>query len=278
MKISEYTNTNLISSDAVVLTDDPTYGTRTVKGSDLPYAVMNLAGATSRRTIFRGKYLGSTMVMDQKSAIQNGSFTDLWLGDYWTIGGVNWRIADFDYWYNCGDTAFNQHHLVIIPETNLGTASMNDTSSTSGGYTGSKMYTTNMQSAKSKITTAFGENVLTHREYLINQTTSGYPSAGGWNDSDIELMNEPAVFGSYIYTPANDGATLVKRYTNTQRQLALFAVAPMFINQTSTGQRISYWLRDVVSSERFARVTDYGPVTDTAASLAYGIRPFFAVG
>lgn len=277
MKISEYPRISSFTADNIMLVDG-NGGTKTILISDAILAALDLTNVVNRRRIFRGKNLGSTMTAEQKAAIQDGSFKDLWLGDYWVISGVKWRIADFDYWYNKGDTAFTKHHVVIVPDTNLYTGKMNDTSVTTGGYVGSKMYTTYLATAKSTISSVFGSNLLTHREYLINAVTSGYPSAGAWTDSSVELMNEPMVFGSYVNTPSGDGSIVPKRYTNSAVQLALFAVAPSFINSTPEGQRISYWLRDVVSASRFVRVTDFGPGTETAPSLDYGVRPVFAVG
>lgn len=277
MKISEYPRISSFTADNIMLVDG-NGGTKTILISDAILAALDLTSVVNHRRIFRGKNLGSTMTAEQKAAIQDGSFKDLWLGDYWEISGVKWRIADFDYWYNKGDTAFTKHHVVIVPDTNLYTGKMNDTSTTTGGYVGSKMYTTYLATAKSTISSVFGSNLLTHREYLINAVTSGYPSAGAWTDSSVELMNEPMVFGSYVITPSGDGSVIPKRYTNSAVQLALFAVAPSFINSTPEGQRISYWLRDVVSASRFVRVTDYGPGTETAPSLDYGVRPAFAVG
>lgn len=277
MKISEYPRISSFTADNIMLVDG-NGGTKTILISDAILAALDLTNVVNRRRIFRGKNLGSTMTAEQKAAIQDGSFKDLWLGDYWEISGVKWRIADFDYWYNKGDTAFTKHHVVIVPDTNLYTGKMNDTSTTTGGYVGSKMYTTYLATAKSTISSVFGSNLLTHREYLINAVTSGYPSAGAWTDSSVELMNEPMVFGSYVITPSGDGSVIPKRYTNSAVQLALFAVAPSFINSTPEGQRISYWLRDVVSASRFVRVTDYGPGTETAPSLDYGVRPVFAIG
>lgn len=277
MKISEYPRIGSFTADNIMLVDG-NGGTKTILISDAILAALDLTSVVNHRRIFRGKNLGSTLTAEQKTAIQNGTFKDLWLGDYWEISGVKWRIADFDYWYNKGDTAFTKHHVVIVPDTNLYTGKMNDTSTTTGGYVGSKMYTTYLATAKSTISSVFGSNLLTHREYLIDTVTSGYPSAGAWTDSSVELMNEPMVFGSYVITPSGDGSVIPKRYTNSAVQLALFAVAPSFINSTPEGQRISYWLRDVVSASRFVRVTDYGPGTETAPSLDYGVRPAFAVG
>ena len=87
------------------------------------------------------KNLGTSVTQGQWTAIQNGTFDDLYIGDYWVIGGVTWRIAAFDYYLNCGDTSFAKHHAVIVPDTSLYSHNMNDTNDTTGGYVGSKMYT-----------------------------------------------------------------------------------------------------------------------------------------
>lgn len=272
-KFMDYPTIEAFDEDAYLLTDSPAGGTKKILASNAALSALSLNAAYVRRNIFRGKNLGGSLTSTQKSAIQLGTFENLWLGDYWEIGGVKYRIADFDYWFNCGDNKFTTHHLVIVPDTSLGTAKMNDTSVTTGGYISSQMYTTNMESAKTTITNAFSSAVLTHREFLINAVTSGYPSAGAWTNSSVELMNEPMVYGSYIYTPGNDGTIDVKRYTCSHTQLALFRAAPSFI-LTEGG----YWLRDVVSGLHFARVDSYGGATSSGAANTYGIRPAFPIG
>lgn len=277
MKISEYPSVSKLVSDDIVLIDG-TDGTRTIPAANMPYALMHLCGPQMHRMVYRGKQIGTALTSEQRTAIQAGTFDDLWLGDYWFISGVNYRIADFNYWYGKGDQSLTTPHVVVVPDTNLGTGKMNSTSTTTGGYTGSEMYTTGLEPVKTTITNAFGENVLTRREYLITEVTNGVPSAGSWTDSKVNLMSEQMVFGSNVFTPASSGTVTPKLYSNSPVQLALFQLCPQFINAAIPTQRVSYWLRDIVSAERFARVTDYGPVLDTAASLEYGIRPAFAVG
>lgn len=272
MKISEYPSSTSIASTDVVLIDG-SEGTRKIAGSDLAFSLFDLCGPEVHRMIFRGKNLGTSFTSTQKTNVQNGTFKDLWLGDYWVINGVNWRIVDFDYWYKKGNPAFSSHHLVIMPDSGIGSAKMNDTSITTGGYVGSLMYTTNINTAKTAVTAAFNTAVLTHKEYLINTVTTGYPSAGSYVDSTVDLPNEPMIFGSYIYTPANTGTTDVKRYTISNTQLALFNFCPSFIPSGN-----GYWLRDVASSTHFARVDSYGGATSTGAANAYDIRPVFAIG
>lgn len=272
MRITEYPSATKLAASDVLLVDG-TEGTRKILGSDLVFAASALIGPQLHRMIFRGRNLGTVFTTEQKTAIQNGTFDGLWLGDYWEINNVKWRIIDFDYWYNRGNPKFTTHHLVIMPDTGIGNAKMNDTSITTGGYVGSLMYTTNMNTAKTAVTTAFGSSVLTHKEYLINAVTSGYPSAGAFVDSSVELPNEIMIFGSYIYTPSGDGTIDVKRYTISNSQFALFRVCPEFILSGN-----GYWLRDVASATHFARVDGSGGSTSTGAANAYDIRPVFPIG
>ena len=58
-------------------------------------------------SIYRGKYLGDHVTDEQWEAIQNGTFEGMYIGDYWVINGVNWRIAAFDYWLRTGDKNWN---------------------------------------------------------------------------------------------------------------------------------------------------------------------------
>lgn len=272
MKISEYPQITKFTSDNILLVDG-NGGTKKILVADAILAALSLNSIHNKRMIFRGKNLGSSLTAEQKTAIQTGTFEGLWLGDYWEINGVKYRIADFDYWHGRGDTPFNTHHIVVVPDEVLYQAKMNDTSITTNGYTGSAMYGTNLATAKTTIKEAFGDAVLTHREYLINAVTSGYPSAGAWTDSSVELMNEIMVYGSYIYTPAGNGTVDVKRYTNSNLQLALFSVCPELM--LSGG---GYWLRDIASATHFARVDQFGGATSTGAANAYGVRPVFAIG
>lgn len=283
MKLTEYENIESLNPEDILITDG-VRGTKKVTMSNFLKGMIELGTPEQRRKIFGGRNLGGAVTAEQLAAIKNGSFKGLLLGDYWTIGNVRWRIVDFDYWYNCGDQNFTKHHLVIVPDSCLYSAQMHQTESggyesgseantTEGGYTGSDMYNTGLTLAKTKIAEAFGDAVLTHREYLTNAVSSGFPSGGAWFDSSVELMNEPMVYGSYIYTPGGNGSIVINRYTISKQQLALFALCPRFVNILAT-----YWLRDVVSSAGFAVVDVHGGAYYHAASNSLGVRPVFPIG
>lgn len=274
VKLSELPQVNTLSSNDKILIGTPD-GNKAIGAADSLYAVLDaFVSPEQRRMIFRGKNLGGALTADQKARIQDGTFKGLFLGDYWVIGGRTWRIVDFNYWYNCGDTAFTKNHLVIMPDEALYNAQMNATNVTTGGYVGSDMYKTNIANAKTIVNSAFGSAVLTHRELLVNAVTNGYPSAGAWMDSSVELPNEIMMYGSYIHTPAGNGSMIPYRYTINKSQLALFQVCPRFIVNRSYNQ----WLRDVVSAAHVARVDDGGKPTYGGASASYGVRPVFPIG
>lgn len=274
VNLSELTQINeLVSGNKLLV--GTTDGNKAIAAEDALFAMLDgFAPVELRRVLFRGKNLGTALTAVQKAAIKDGSFKGMFLGDYWSIGGRIWRIVDMDYWYNCGDTAFTSHHLVIMPDEALYNAQMNTTNVTTGGYVGSAMYKSNLANAKTIVNAAFQGSVLTHREYLCNAVANGRPSGGAWFDSSIELPNEPMMYGHPHFSPTSDGSTVPSIYTISKTQLALFMVCPRFIVNRSYNQ----WLRDVVSSAAFADVYGNGNAVSNGASNSLGVRPVFPVG
>lgn len=228
-------------------------------------------GAAAHNCIYRGKNLGTSVTAEQYAAISSGKFTDLYIGDYWVIKGVTYRIAAFDYYYNCGDTNFTKHHAVIVPDTSLYKAQMNTSNVTTGGYTGSAMYKSNLAQAKTTIKAAFGSaHVLTKRELLTNAVNGNTPSGWAWFDSDVELMNEVQAYGSVAWG-AHDGNGYNVASGDGQFPLFMF-------DRTKLHNREDYWLRDVASATLFSLVTDDGDASAGAASRSFGVRPAFCIG
>lgn len=228
-------------------------------------------GAAAHNCIYRGKNLGTSVTAEQYAAISSGKFTDLYIGDYWVINGVTYRIAAFDYYYNCGDTNFTKHHVVIVPDTSLYKAQMNTSNVTTGGYTGSAMYKSNLAQAKTTIKAAFGSaHVLTKRELLTNAVNGNTPSGWAWFDSDVELMNEVQAYGSVAWG-AHDGNGYNVASGDGQFPLFMF-------DRTKLHNREDYWLRDVSSATVFSFVYYGGRANSVGASFSFGVRPAFCIG
>lgn len=258
------------------------FRTKTVEGTEAKIAPLLFNNAGAHNAIYRGKSLGSTVTTAQYAAIKAGTFDDLYIGDYWTIDGVNYRIAAFDYYLNSGDTKCTTHHVVIVPDTCLYNAQMHNTSSgswesgavntTAGGYVGSDMYKSNLEQAKTTIKSAFSGHVLKHRIYLTNAVANGRASGGAWCDSEVDLMCEQMVYGSGIFSPVSDGSNVPANHRVEKSQLPLFQHEPSRICNRAT-----WWLRDVITASRFALVDYDGYAHYTTASDSLGVRPAFCI-
>ena len=255
---------------------------KAVEGTEAKIAPLLFNNAGAHNAIYRGKSLGSTVTTAQYAAIKAGTFDDLYIGDYWTIGGVNYRIAAFDYYLNSGDTSCTTHHVVIVPDTCLYNAQMHNTSSggyeggaantTAGGYVGSDMYKSNLEQAKTTIKSAFSGHVLKHRIYLTNAVANGRASGGAWCDSEVDLMCEQMVYGSGIFSPVSDGSNVPANYRVEKSQLPLFQHEPSRICN-----RNNWWLRDVITASGFASVDNGGLADCNGASNSRGVRPAFCI-
>lgn len=245
---------------------------KTVEDTEAKIAPLLFNNAGAHNAIYRGKSLGSSVTTAQYSAISAGTFDDMYIGDYWTIGGVNYRIAAFDYYLNCGDTSCTKHHVVLVPDTCLYNHVMNDTNITTGAYVGSKMYTEGLEQAKTTIKAAFSGHVLSKRIYLSNATANGKASAGAWCDSEVDLMCEHMVYGNGVFSPVSDGTTVPNNYRVEKSQLPLFQHEPSRICN-----RASWWLRDVISASYFAYVYNTGYAYCNNAGLSNGVRPAFCI-
>jgi hypothetical protein len=224
-----------------------------------------------KNSMYRGKNLGTSVTPEQCANISNGTFKDLYIGDYWVIDGTAYIIAAFNYYLNSGDSVFTltTNHVTLVPATTLSTDRMNPSDITNGGYVGSEMYTQDVNQAKSKIRRDFAGHVVVHRRFLCNAVENGQASAGEWFGSDIELMNEVMVYGSVVNGKGTSGSYNIG---SEKSQLPLFALRPDLANIGNT-----WWLRDVVSATAFAAVAYDGRASFASASNNFGVRPVFSI-
>ena len=236
-------------------------------------------------SIFRGKDVTEYLTSEYSlyNRISDGTFTDLYVGDYIVANGITWRIAGFDIYYGRGDSnsenkARTTHHAVIVPDTNLTKAQMNSTNTTTGGYIGSTMFKTTLTSVLSTyITPVFGSHVLTYRTFLTNTITTTLYNRLGKNTGassnwtaytrSLDLMTENQVFGSIVASSSMYDTGI------DNIQFPLFRLKPEYVNKIGGW----YWLRGVVSSYWFTIVGDSGSSYYAAASYTGGVRPYFYI-
>lgn len=157
-----------------------------------------------RHMIPRGKNLGSVVTDEQIDRIGSSNedaFRGFFLGDYWKIEDVVWRIVGFNYWYGIGDIGDGcvTPHLVIMPDHPIyGNAKMSENADYTVAYGGSDMRKTGLDPVKDMINNKFGEkNVLSHRIKLIESMTENGDEIGSsiWYDSTVEIPSLAMLFG-----------------------------------------------------------------------------------
>lgn len=243
--------------------------------------------AAAHNAFYRGKDLTSYFTSGEMSkAIAAGTFADIYPGDYitksvtvdgTTYSDVKWIVADLDYHLHRGDTETTAHHVVMIPENDIGTSKMNTSDVTTGGYQGSYMWGTTIPKYVTGITAAFGsDHVLTHRERLTKMIdTNAYAGGGGmgngatvytsgeWVDVSVNIPNEAMMYGHAPF--ASSGRDTY----DCNKQLAIFRYGQNFTRSSWC------WLRDVASAIDFADVGGYGEAGYGHASHVAGVRPYF---
>lgn len=247
----------------------------------------------NHNAIFRGDDLfakGYT-IDDICAMISDGSFSDIYIGDYFTLSGTienvpcfveqtddegmktmvestqtvtyntNFRIAGLDTYLNTGDTAFTRHHAVIVPDGVIGTNRMNSTNITTGGYAGSFMQTSVIPVYDTHFNEKLNNHLLEYRDLLSISTTTF-----SWYSIKTRLLSEPEVYGTRVFGTNYDVGTAYRKFP-------LFELAPKYICN-----RNAYWLRAVFSSANFAYVHGNGYASYNSASVVYGVRPRFVIG
>lgn len=210
------------------------------------------------RNIFRGKHLGESITDEQLAAIRDGSFADLYVGDYWEKDGVRYRIADINYWKGVGyQESVQKPHILIVPDTILGSGQMHTSNSTSGGYKSSTMKNARLNQIANSLPDAFKNIPISHRMF----------SDGAWINASVDLMNEVMVHGTCICTDNSN------KQTSDTQQLAMFRLVPEL---KTIGA--NYWLRNLSSAQTYTLVSQYGDASNDMATSTYGIRPVFGIG
>ena len=240
--------------------------------------ILSINNASFHNSIFRGKDITSYFTDGSLyNRIANGTFEDLFVGDYIIQNNITWRIAGFDIHLNKGDQPLITHHAVIVPDSNLTTEVMNWEGSTEGGYVGSLVYGTTLPSVLTDyITPVFGNHIIEYRAFLTNGINpTGYNSSGtndgcsnscAWFSRKLDLMDECEVYGCPIHS--SSAFDCGSAYT----QLPLFALAPQYILSDE-----SYWLKDVSTSHSYASVTNSGIADGAWTAVILGVRPRFLI-
>lgn len=244
-------------------------------------------GAQTHNNVFRGSNLGA-LNATHIANIQNGSFKDMFIGDYFSVNDSNYVIAGINTKHLHGDNAPLGNHLLLMPDrfskledgtvlrgNGKDTNYMNDTDTTAGGFANTKLYKTIMPSIQKKLEADFGSHLLNFREVVSTHVDdSGAPDQAEWRDAKLGIPNEVMIYGTTLNGNNKNGS----RYNigDDGTQLPLFRLNP---DEITNHKDWSFWLRDIRSASEFADANSKGGAAWYGASYTWvGVRAFFLIG
>ena len=243
-------------------------------------------GAPTHNNVFRGQNLGA-LNATHIANIQNGTFHDMFVGDYFTINGSNYVIAGINYKKGHGDNGSLGNHLVLMPQdwsktptetlnsNGSTTHFMNDTDTTAGGFANTKLYKTYLPQIQQKLETDFGAHLMNFRTVVSTHVDdSGAPDQAEWRDAKVAIPNEVMIFGSILNSNNKNGS-----WYNVGDEDSQLPLMRLNDSERCNNRAGAFWLRDIRSASEFARAGSNGDATWNGASNTWaGVRAFFLIG
>lgn len=215
-------------------------------GASMPY--------TNHNGGIRGENLGDTFTADQKTAIADGSFSGLYVGDYWQINGIKYYIIDIDYYYKYGyPTPQTQHHLIVFPDDVL---SAQGYTVDNNFYGGTSICTTYLPAIATDLETIFGN-------YLVNQSIFIYKTGGALDWMQVKcILPSTTQMQGYLHNDQN-AEWRAQQFSYFRYSNDIFAASER------------YWLRDSVNDFQCSFISPEGALGRKPNSNTYYLRPYF---
>lgn len=293
MKINEYPSTTSLSQNDKLIVETGG-GTKTIEIDD---AILEQLDAMSEhpevthRNIFRGKNLGSEVSSEQITHIRDGSFKDIYVGDYWEIDGTAYRVADINYLSKDNDYIGN--HLIILADNPSWLSAWDSSGSVSKGYAGCTLRTNYLSTIKNKIVSDFPNlSLIPYTTRLSNGiSTSTKLTTYAYTSCDVELLSALMVYGWNPYSPITTGTWIMDMSASISSrsfQLAIFRLNPRMSALIEANEyKNSYWLSDIGTTSDIRIVNRDGSLNGSVANktedngstpLPISVRPYFAIG
>lgn len=289
MKITEYPEVSTSQADDkfIISTAD---GTKSIKSENV-----RINGIPEEFTIipfeedpailhnshFRGKNLGSEITDEQIQSIRNGTFDDIWVGDYWEINNIKWRVAALNFYTTEQQTELRNpvKTVTLFPDAALTT----------------KVWNTNASANIDKWAIDFNNYLKnTILPTYVPSTISKYlkpvrlllPNKSLYNSSDrSSISNSTNNFSIFAPFPENISASftslsnlLVKAGTNKRSEedtLPLFKLTKRYIAAEVAYAYFTCISVDGIYPVVIGRQGDCGLQQQSATN---GVRPFVVIG
>ena len=256
----------------MVLTDD---GPKLLEmNQDVYYDILDeFITVEDRKNTFRGKNLGDHVTDEQYARIADGTFKGFFIGDYWLINNIHWRIADIDYWFGVYIPKLTTHHLVIFPDESLTISKMYEDM---GSY---------VNGLFNSIIVNQGNGILRDLRINLYEPIFGNDHIlyiSQWVTNSIENNIANGVFVTFSSQIPTDimvcGApffAMPKHHQLPSAQIALTKLNPYFIQPSDK----RYWLAQpsITDYGMFSEISHIGFVGSIAVTSECGIRPLLAL-
>lgn len=231
------------------------------------YGMVNNTNVGVHNSLYRGASLGSS-VAPYLQAIRNGSFSGLYLGDYWTYSGVTWRIVAFNYFINIGDPPFRQNHIIVVPDNSLFREAWSTTIPDQRSYVDSTLNQSTMTQASRMAESLFNRSNMVG---VWTRVATGYDGNGAvkdwrWYNPHINIMDEAMLWGSSIFDDS------LSRGIH-HNQFPAFRLNPALVNIEE-----EYWLRERASAQTAVYMKSTGQFSHAPLNYSFGVRPYLAIG
>lgn len=231
------------------------------------YGMVNNTNVGVHNSLYRGASLGSS-VAPYLQAIRNGSFSGLYLGDYWTYSGVTWRIVAFNYFINIGDPPFRQNHIIVVPDNSLFKEAWSTTIPDQRSYVDSTLNQSTMTQASRMAESLFNRSNMVG---VWTRVANGYDGNGAvkdwrWYNPHINIMDEAMLWGTSIF---DDSLTRGIHHN----QFPAFRLNPALVNIEE-----EYWLRERASAQTAVYMKSTGQFSHAPLNYSFGVRPYLAIG
>lgn len=228
------------------------------------------SGASAHNAIYRGRKLGNALTSEMLAGIRDGSFSDLYVGDYIETEDNIYRFMDFDYFLGCvsgvSGGKIEKHHAVLVPDRVMGSSAIdNYPEATQPKET--HMYVNKLPEITQTLKGIFGNDNVAMMDRIIPKTANGEPAGWDWVNVGADLLTEEMVMGhgSWGQWPGIQIGVL-------KGQLAGFRYSHFLMCSND-----DYWLRNKRTATNYALISSGGISSSDVGNLQHGVRPFFVI-
>ena len=264
-RIMEYPEAAAVGSGDKLIVDGAA-GTRSLSAGNALYRMIDATGNwVLHKSVLRTKNLGSSITSAQVSAITSGTFTDLFVGDYWVINGINWRIIDINYYLNIAYSGLTTtNHLLVMPDKALYTKAWKADGNASGGWNSSDIFNTLDTDANAFVPSDILNHSLPIAQRISNSLSGNGVSSVSRKMDIASLMQLFGYVSEMIYRTDN------KRFAIAELNLSWF---------NNLCDKNNAWTKDLFEAARAYVVSNImshvGSVSVTESTC--GIRPYLAI-